>query len=63
MVVARWRRLTRVAWWIGHAPHVTIGVVKARASHCHPIAMNHGDHRDRDDRDGEERGHDDPVAQ
>ena len=42
IVVARWRRLTRVAWWIGHAPHVTIGVVNARANHCHPIPMNAG---------------------
>ena len=36
MVVAPWRRFTRVARWKGQADHRMIGVESAKATHSHP---------------------------
>ena len=34
MVAAPWRRLSQVARWNGHAPHVTTGAASTSESHC-----------------------------
>ncbi len=42
MVVAPWRRFTRVARWKGHADHRMIGVDSAKATHSQPVNCSPG---------------------
>ena len=42
IVVAPWRRFTRVARWNGHADQRMIGVESAKATHCQPANCSAG---------------------
>ena len=61
MVVAPWRRFVQVARWNGQAPHTTTGEAR-RERRPHPLVELQGrDHGQRDHRDGENGGDQQPL--